>query len=105
MQSLADAWVRSGHDPRCLYSGNNDEIITELKSWVDRRKTLNNTRMAESWTVLPTADLLQQIVILYASGQGLQDQADFDLVANFMAAQTKHWIHFEVSPCTDHSES
>lgn len=104
MQSLADVWVRSGKISRCLYYGSKEEIITELKSWVERRKTFNNAKVAESWDVFRAADLQQQIETLHESNQGKEDQAIFDQVSDLTAIQMRNFIHLRVSHCTDHSE-
>ena len=104
MQSLADVWDRSGRNSKCLCPGSKEEIITELKSWVERRKILNNTKMVECWDVFRAADLRQQIDTLVDSNQGKEDQAMWDQIGNVTAIETGNFIHLRVSHCTDHSE-
>ena len=105
MQSLADAWIRSGKNSKCLHPGSKEEIITELKSWVERRKTLNNTKFAERWHVFAAAHLQKQIAALRKSNQGKDDQAVCDQIANRLAVRDRYEAPLWVSHCTDHSES
>ena len=104
MQSLADTWIRSGKSSKCLYPGSKEEIITELKSWVERRRILNNTMMVECWDVFRVADLAKQIDTLQESNQGKKDQAIWDQTGNLTAIDMRNFIHLRVSHCTDHSE-
>ena len=48
MNSLADLWLHSGKDPKCLYQSDTEDIVVELKAWVDRRKAHNSVNVAAS---------------------------------------------------------
>ena len=104
MTSLADVWVRSGKSTECLHPGSMEEIITELKSWVKRRKIFNNINMAESWDLFRTVDYHQQIKAQLKSNKEIPAQAAVDQVANIVAREMKSLIRHRVSHCTDHSE-
>ncbi len=41
MESPASIWIRSGRKPQYLFKGSRDEIIQELKAWVERRRLKN----------------------------------------------------------------
>ena len=104
MESLADVWVRSGKNSKYLYLGNREEIITELKSWVKRRKILNNIKMVQYWDVFRIEDYFQETEAQLVSNQEPQTQAEADQNANFMAIQMRIRIRYHVSHCTNHSE-
>ena len=104
MTSLVDVWVRSGKSSECLHPGSTEEIITELKSWVKRRKILNNIKVAECWDVFCTADYHQQIKAQLESTEEIPTQEVVDQIANLTAREMKSFIHLRVSHCTDHSE-
>lgn len=104
MESLADVWFRSGKSSECLCPGSKEEIITELKYWVQRRKTFNNIRMAECWDALRTADHHQQIKTQIEANNEMPTQALWDQDNNFAATETRNRIRHRVSHCTDHSE-
>lgn len=61
MDSLADVWVRSGKSLRCLYQGSTQDIIDELKAWVERRKANNDAAMEASWNMFHVMDASQQL--------------------------------------------
>lgn len=47
-----DLW--SGKKPKRLYRGSEQEIVKELKAWVERRKAHKNVNMDVSWNVRPS---------------------------------------------------
>ena len=104
MNSLADVWVRSGKESKYLYPGSKKEVITELKSWLKRRETLNNI-LAECCDVFPIVGSQLQIRALLESHHQSQNQEDLDQIASLKAMQMRSRIPIRVSHCTDHSES
>ena len=104
MTSLVDVWIRSGKGTKCLHPGSMEEIITELKSWVKRRRILNNIRMTECWDLFRTVDHHQQIETQLKSNKEIPTQAAVDQIANMKAREMKSFIRHRVSRCTDHSE-
>ena len=103
MESLADVWFRSGKSSECLYPGSKEEIIKELKYWVQRRKTFNNIQMAENWDVLRTLYYDQQIETQFEANNGIVTQALWDQNNDFTARDMRNRIRHRVSHCTDHS--
>ena len=103
MISLVDDWKRTG-SPEYLYSDDTEKLITAMKSWVTRRKTFINNRIAECWDVLRTEDFLHQLEALHESNQETPTQAKWEEIANFTATQMKTLVLIHVSHCTDHSE-
>lgn len=56
-----DLWVSSGKNHQRLYHGSTDDIVKELKAWVERRKAHNDVSMDVSWNTFRVADSLQQL--------------------------------------------
>ena len=104
MESLADVWFRSGKSSECLYPGSKEKIITELKYWVQRRKTFNNIQMASNWDVLRNMDYHQQMETQIEANNGILTQALRDQNNNFTATDMRNRIRHWVSHCTDYSE-
>lgn len=105
MNALADVWVGSGKDSKCLYRGKRKVIIAELKSWVQRRKTLNDFKIAECWDVLHTEHLHRLVEAQCQLSPETESQAIWDQLGNVTAIQMKNWIRMIVSHSTRHSES
>lgn len=61
MDSLADLWIRSGKNNQRLFRGSADEIVKELKAWVNRRKVHNDVSMDTLWNVFGVQDSLNQL--------------------------------------------
>ena len=104
MESLADVWFRSGKSSECLYPGSKEEIITELKYWVQRRKTFNDIRMAKNWDVLRNLDYHLQIKTQIEANNGILTQVLWDQNNNATATDVRNRICHRVSHCTGHSE-
>ena len=104
MNAFVYIWLRSGQNPNCLFPGSKEEITTELKSWVKRRRTFNNITMAECWDIFTNTDFHQPIKALQESLHEKQDPEVLDQLANLVALRMKICIHFTVSHCNDHSE-
>lgn len=60
MDSLADLWVRSGKKHQRLYQGSMEDLIKELRAWVERRKAKNNVNMEVRWNTFHVIDSLQE---------------------------------------------
>lgn len=90
MDSLADLWIRSGKNADRLYQGSTQQIVQELKAWVDRRKALNDIAMKVSWDVFRVADSLQQLSIQPGRTQGEQLPGMMDQISAITAEQVKN---------------
>ena len=55
-------WVRSGRNPRRLYEGSTEEIVAELRAWVQRRRANDDTKMAVSLNMSQNLEFLERLV-------------------------------------------
>ena len=90
MDSHADIWVRSGRNPRLLHEGSTENIVAELKAWVERRRAHNDTDMAAHWNMFQFLDSLQQIGDPSSKVQQGQAAKMMDRIATITATQLEH---------------
>ncbi|CAD6584309.1 MAG: hypothetical protein ASARMPREDX12_001617 [Alectoria sarmentosa] len=110
MDSLADLWVQSGKKHQRLYQGSIENIVKELKAWVERRKANNNVIMELHWNTFHVIDSLQEApnqpggfqdgqiaAIMTRQLENLDRNRDLEkeknretLLANFFLATLKH---------------
>ena len=97
MDSLADLWIRSGKNTQRLFRGSTDEMVEELKAWVERRKANNDARMEASWNTFRAADSLHQLSDQLEGVQEGQLRAMMDIITSITAAQYDHLDRVRVS--------
>ena len=107
MNALAEIWVRSGGSHELLYQGSTEDIITELKAFLQRRKIYNNLFLAGAWDALRAMDSLQQFADRPGGFQQGQAPGMMDQVAAIAASQMKDLNRTRVSYililwCFDH---
>lgn len=87
MNSVADLWVRSGRNPERLYQGSTEDIVKELKAWVERRKTHNNVAIEGHWDMFRGIDSIQELSDQSAGIQKGQISGVMDQVYAITATQ------------------
>ncbi len=92
MISLADLWGRPGQNvgrsyPASIEQRSIEEIVTELKAWVQRRKTNNDSKEAAGWDMLCTLKSLQQSANRPGAVQAGQEGTVMDPIAEYLARQ------------------
>ena len=90
MDSLADLWVRSGRNPQRLYQGSTEDIVKELKAWVERRKASNNVNMDVLWNMFQVTDSARQL-----SKQPVEVQEGQHSMAQALAITATQMANFE----------
>ena len=97
MDPVAELWVRSGRNHQLLYQGKTEDIITELKAFVQRRKVYNNLFLACSYEALRAIDSLQPFADRPGGFQQGQAPGMTDQVAAIAASQMHNINRTKVS--------
>lgn len=97
MNALAEIWDRSGRRHQLLYQGSTEDVITELKAWVKRRRVYNDFFLEESWVAVRAMDSLQQLIDRPGGFQQGQAPGMMDRVAAIAASQMNNLNRTQVS--------
>ena len=97
MNALAEIWDGTGRRHQLLYQGSTDNVITELKAWVKRRRVFNDFFLEESWVAVRAMDSLQQLADWPGGFQQGQAPGMMNQVAAIAASQMDNLNRTQVS--------